>query len=229
MERIVVERHPAIISQGLRAAGRRFAYHHVVADLFHRGVEIGQPFIEPEGHNAVHLIDQQVGVLVRGGLIVLGVGIDHHDVVVIGTGVEESGGRFTGTVRLEFLLGAKGDDAHGFGIGGFRTEDLDEEAADLFEMADEVAAGALAGSGEKLKMRRLNADPRVGRRGSGAGGQAHDQRQPARGPGHEDEFITGSFLIPPAMEYGKSRIFGECRDRCGSFGTYRIPSRGRSG
>ena len=140
------------------------------------------------------LADEQVRIFVRGHRIMLPIGAAHYDVIVLAAAVEKGGGGLARPIGREFFVAMEGDDADGLPIGGFQPEDIEEEAADLLEVADQVTAGACAGGGEELEIGGADSHPGVG--GSGRechhGSQGPGQRQKARGPDHEDECITGS-------------------------------------
>ena len=126
----------------------------------------------------------------------LGIDAAHHDVIVLTAAVIESGGGLAGAIGLELLVAVEGDDADGFLLAVFQPEDLQEEAADLFEVADHVAAVALGGGGEEFEVSGGDAQPGVGRSSRGRKSEEENpgqrQRPVARRPPHVDECITGS-------------------------------------
>src|ERR1017187_2076603 len=134
--------------------------------------------------------------------------VDHHDEIVRRAGVEKGRSRLVGSVGSEFLLVAEGDDRDRLGTGHLAPESLLKETADHFEMLYQVAPAVFAGGGKELEVGRLNAQPRIARRGQGGGSQGDEQKASAsesatrgsRADGcvrptcthHDEECITGS-------------------------------------
>jgi hypothetical protein len=95
----------------------------------------------------------------------------------------------------------KRDNADWFSVGGLGLKDFEEEASDLLEVADQIAAGALAGGGEEFEIGGLDSQPGVG----GCGGESEEwqdgpcQRQAARGTHHDEECSTGGTARKPGV------------------------------
>src|ERR1035441_6991843 len=90
--------------------------------------------------------------------------------------MEKGRSRLVGRVGSEFLLVAEGDDRDRLGTGHLAAESLQKETADHFEVLHQVAPAVFAGRGIEFEVGRLNVQPRIVRRGKGAGGDAYKGR-----------------------------------------------------
>src|SRR5262245_5928583 len=147
----------------------------------------------------------QVREFVHRDPVVLAPGAAHHDEVVRVARLEERGGELVRPVGFVVLLIAKGDDANGLRVGQARPERLHEEAAHLFEMAGEVAAGALTGGGVQLEVRRRYPGPRVF-----IGGAAHRRKREHRGGSPEAGHYTGSLTRSPGSSMWLTSAYRRC-------------------
>src|SRR5262249_28223830 len=155
--------NPGVAQERFDARGDRLADHDGSADSLEIRVQLGEAFVEPAGNLESGLADEQMSVFVNGSGVEFVRRPFHHDVVVIDAGLEKGVRNIDGTVGLEFLIGAEADDADGLGAGSGEREGLEEEAADLLEVLDEVAAMALTGGGEELEVGGAYAEPWVAR------------------------------------------------------------------
>ena len=103
----------------------------------------------------------QVRVLVDGHRVAVAGGGTHHDKIVDRAGLVEGRGEFVGAVGLVLLLVAESDEAHRAAGRQTAAEGLQEEATDLFEVAYEVASGALAGGGIEFEVGGVDFQPGI--------------------------------------------------------------------
>ena len=118
----------------------------------------------------------------HGHRVVLAGRIAHHDEIVHSAGLEKRRRELVRPVRLILLFIAEGDDARRTARRQAAAEGLQKEAPHPFEVADQIASGALAGGGVEFEVGRSDLQPGILRSGRQAGGKGETgDNRPFRG------------------------------------------------